>query len=293
MTELACAVLSLDAERGLERAVRSILDQDGRVEAVVVNSGRPVDSERLRRLDVPVVEHPRRLLPGGVRNLAVASTRSPYVSFLAADCVALQGWVAGRLREHREGAGAVASVLVSDQPQAAALAGHLLLHRRRMPGTPPRRRLRYGLSYDRSLLVTFGPFREDLRVGEDSDLNDRLVRAGIRIACPDDVATAHCMPSALPALLADLHRRGARRAIAEQALRGRSRRATIATQALAQPAYGLRYALQVRDRRERRALLRACPLLVPGALALATGALKAPSFDPTGEPGPWRGPQRR
>src|SRR5687767_6519615 len=116
--ELACGVLSLRAERGLVAAVRSLLEQSEDLEIVVVNSGGGHARRRLLAagIDVRVIEVPQRLLPGAVRNLAIEATRSPYVSFLAADCVALPGWAAGRLREHRRGAVAVAGAMANAHP---------------------------------------------------------------------------------------------------------------------------------------------------------------------------------
>src|SRR5438477_9948520 len=108
--ELACAVLSLGDEPGLMAAVTSLLEQDEPVELVIVNSGGNDPEGRLQAagLDVRAVNRPEPLYPGAVRNLGIQTTRAPYVSFLAADCVALPGWAAGRLREHRAGAAMVA-----------------------------------------------------------------------------------------------------------------------------------------------------------------------------------------
>ena len=78
-SQLACGVLSLGAEPGLEAAVRSLLDQVPRPEIVVVNSGGGDPEARLRSsgLDVQVVDVDRRLLPGGARNLAIDHTTAP------------------------------------------------------------------------------------------------------------------------------------------------------------------------------------------------------------------------
>ena len=188
--ELACGVLSLRAERGLLPAVRSLLEQDEPLEIVVVNSGGGGARRKLiaAGIDVQVIEVPERLLPGAVRNLAIEATRAPYVSFLAADCVALPGWVAGRLREHRRGAVAVAGTMANAHPRSlSARAAYLLLHNRRMPETPPHMRLLYSLSYQRAVFERHGRFREDLLAGEDSEFNARL-EPGAEIAWAPDVA---------------------------------------------------------------------------------------------------------
>src|SRR5205823_181524 len=134
--ELACAVLSLGDEPGLVEAVASLLAQDEPVEVVVVNSGGGDPEPRLGAagLEVPVVNRREPLYAGAVRNLGIRATKAPYVCFLAADCIALPGWTAGRLREHRAGADMVAScmALVGDEALAAR-ASLLLLHHRRLP----------------------------------------------------------------------------------------------------------------------------------------------------------------
>ena len=53
-----------------------------------------------------------------------------------------------------------------------AWAAHLALWSRRIPGASSG--LPYGASYDRRLFEQRGYFREDLRVGEDSEFNRRL-----------------------------------------------------------------------------------------------------------------------
>lgn len=63
-----------------------------------------------------MITHPARLLPGAVRNLGIAATSAPYVSFLAADCRAERGWAAGRLAAHRAGAPAVSGIMSPGPP---------------------------------------------------------------------------------------------------------------------------------------------------------------------------------
>ena len=120
---------------------------------------------------VRVFSREERLYPGAARNLGIRVTSAPYVAFLAADCSAGRGWAAGRLAAHRAGAAAVASAVVNAYPDSnAAWAGNLLLHSRLHESTPPARRLRYLLSYDRTLFDRYGYFREDLRASEDTEL---------------------------------------------------------------------------------------------------------------------------
>ena len=164
--KLACAVLSFRDELGLVAAVRSVLDQSSPVEVVVVNSGGGDPEPRLRAagIDVPVINVRRPLYPGAVRNLGIDHTTAPFMAFLAADCLAEPGWVAGRLREHERGAALVSGTMTNAHPQSrAAWASYLLLHNRLVAADESIPHALYGLSYDRSLFDRYGRFSEELR----------------------------------------------------------------------------------------------------------------------------------
>jgi glycosyltransferase involved in cell wall biosynthesis len=271
--ELACVVFSLRAQPELAEAARSAQEQDVPVELVVVNSGGGDAAGVLARAGVggvPVVELGAPALPGAARNAGVRATNAPYVAFLEADCIAEPGWAAARLAAHRAGAGAVASVMTCAPPaRAASYASLLLLHNRRLPDTPPERRLHYGLSFRRSLLDDAGPFREDVRAGEDTDLRERINGSATIVWAPD-VRTAHRYPSGARALLADQFARGARRArSAPGSARG------VARNALVDIGACVRAARDAPDPHERRRRTGALPLLPAGAAAYAVGALLA------------------
>jgi len=275
--ELACAVLSYRDEPGVVDAVRSLLAQSAAVEIVVVNSGGGDPALRLAEegLDVPVVNVPHRLYPGAARNLGIAQTRARYVSFLAADCVAEEQWAEARLRAHRAGADAVASCLAmpnGDGPSAAAAL--LLLHNRRVPACPPAQRLFYGLSYERALFERHGRFREDLRGGEDTEFNARLLGTA-RIAWGHDVRTAHRFPTTLRLFLRELHRRGRLEATVHGKLRnGGPSGLQVAGRACQNVLRALRFTLRFAPD-ERAPFVRAWPLVVCGGIVYAAGALRA------------------
>jgi glycosyltransferase involved in cell wall biosynthesis len=256
---LACIVLAHGEAGSLDRAVASVLEQEPGIELVVVHSGGA--SPRLAA-GVELLHSSSLLLPGAARNRGVAATEAPFVAFLAADCRALPGWVAGRIREHAAGADAVADVL-EPPPSPVARAAWLLQHRRRTARTPSARRLPLGLSYRRELLVAAGPFDEDLRQGEDSALNAQLLALGARVAYPTDVRIAHVYPQTARAVLADARARGARRVAAERAISG-SGRARILREAL--HAFGDAPQLE----RDPRVLV----LTAASVVAYAAGALQ-------------------
>ena len=270
--ELACVVIGYANQPGLEAAVRSLQAQDPLPEIVVVNSGGGGAPDTLRHLGVPVIERAERLFAGGARNVGIAATRAPYVAFLAGDCRAAPGWVAGRLREHLAGAGAVAGVVANGQPgSASAAAAQALLYRRCDPSVPDARRVLSGLSYDRRLLQRLGGFRGDLRSGEDTALNKQVAEAGVRVAFPADVRTFVSHPGRPGELIRDQYLRGTRTARAWQELGRGGRELQLAEYALrnARAAAGA----VLRSSSGRR--LRAALLLVPaGAVATAAGFLR-------------------
>jgi glycosyltransferase involved in cell wall biosynthesis len=281
--QLACAILSYRDEPFLVEAVRSVLDQEIAIEVIVVNSGGGKVVEKLQAagLDVPVHNVEERLYPGAVRNIGVEQTRAPYVAFLAADCLAEPGWATARLREHRAGAAAVASVLTNAYPASlTAWASLLLLHNRRLAVTKPRQQLHYSLSYERSLFERFGRFREDLRVGEDTEFNQRFGQHAPTVLALDAV-TAHRYPTNFRMLLRDAFRRGRLQARTHGAIEGRRPNRLLV--ALRGPR-SMQQSLIVTGRSpwpQRFTLLQAWPLAVAGALAYSLGALTANVTSPS------------
>ena len=284
--ELACGVLSLGDEPGLVDAVRSLIGQSEPVEIVVVNSGGGDPAARLAAagIDVAVVNRERRLYPGAVRNIAIELTRAPYVSFLAADCLALPGWVAGRLREHRAGAAGVASCPANAYPNSTcAWASLVLLHNRQLPVGPPHTRVFYGLSYDRSLFERYGLFAEHLRTGEDTEFNHRFGASSVVRAT--DVRTAHRYPTSLEGFLRDAYRRGCLRATMAGMRAGtRPKSARIAADGALRIFASLRTVLNTPSP-DRASLLRAWPLVPLGALVYSVGAVTARFRPYDGSPG--------
>lgn len=276
--ELACVVMSYRCEPGLAEAVASLLDQGEPVELVVVNSGGGRPREALERagFEVPVVDRRERLYPGGARNLGVEATSAPFVAFLAADCLAEPGWVAGRLREHRRGAPAVAGPVTNLHPDSAAARAFQIFHyARRMPGTPAGQRLLYGLSYSREVLRAHGPFDEGLRTGEDTQVKERLKAAGVAIAWADDVRTAHRHPVRLRDLLREQASRGGRALLALRALGRETTGLRVARYAVFDLPAKVGLCWRLAGPVERRGIVVAAPALGLAALAFASGALSA------------------
>ena len=285
---LAAVVMDVGGQPETVEAVASLLAQTPRPEVVVVSSGGG-DLERQIALaghDVTVVQVSRVLMPGGARNVGLAASEAPVVGFLAGDSIARPGWVAGRLAAHAAGAEAVSSAVVNHarwNPFSAA--AHCLLLSYRLPGVAPSRRRHYGASYTRALFSTFGPFRHDLRTGEDTELRERFA-GRVRFAFRGDVQVAHRNPTSLAGLLRDQFHRGRRAVHAREALYPGPARALVARVALTRVPRSLWISLASTPVREWGPILWGVPWLVPGALAYAAGAATSGSRrEPSAPPG--------
>ena len=215
---LSAVVMGYRNDATIERSVCSVLEQDSDdpFEVVVVVSGpdRSAEIVRERFPDIPLVESPARLTPGGARNAGTRRARGDIVAFLAADCLASPEWVRGRIAAHRGGHDVVAGAVGVDAPRtAAALAGLYLLFSARLVGHRPGPAAdpqAYSLSFTRSALDAAGPFREDVRLGEDTLMMRQLRALGIGVWFEPSISIAHLGPSTLGALLRDQFHRGRR-----------------------------------------------------------------------------------
>lgn len=273
--QLTTVVISYRAPRSLVESVASLLDQRPQCEVIVVNSGGGGAGSLLSLAglgEVKVVERAERLLPGAARNVGIMNARHRYIAFLADDCRAEPGWVAGRLAAHERGVACVGSAVVCSKPtHPVALASHLSLFVRRMPGIPPRDALVYGASYDRRLFEVHGLFREDLRAGEDTEFNARLPLQDKPQWLPD-VRTVHGSPTTLKSFLADQFRRGGRAARVWKEMNQASA-GSIARSALTRLHHVFRLSGAATEPGQRWVLALALPLAVCGVAMYAIGAL--------------------
>ncbi len=212
-SDLATVVIGFRDQPGLTAAVQSLLDQEEVPEIVVVNSGGGAVAASL----APVLDQIRLitcntpLQVGAARNIGVAASRAPFVSFLAGDCRALPGWVSGRLARHRAGMLTVSSAVVGEEGSGpVALAASRLHYATRHPRTDDRNVMHYGLSYARHVLTMCGFFPPGLTATEDTVLNRRASRIARPVWAPD-VVTVHRDVTTLLALVQDERRRGRRR----------------------------------------------------------------------------------
>ena len=271
---LSCVVLDVGGQPTLADAVRSVASQCPSPEIVVVSSGGG-EAPRIvaeTGVEATVVTSARRLLPGAARNLGVAASHGPYVSFLAGDCIAEPGWVAGRLASHGAGALAVSSAVTNATPwNPFANAAHHLLFAPRLPGTPPGVRLDYGASYARSLFARYGGFRNDLRIAEDTEFHERWCSETAFTFRPD-VRSAHRNPTTLASLLRDQYGRGRRAARVRGMLSGRSARSLVALNAISRVPRSVLTSLRATRLRAWPQIIWGLPWMPVAAGAYALGA---------------------
>jgi tetratricopeptide (TPR) repeat protein len=203
--------MAVGAPPELTGAIQSILTQNIPAEVVVVNSRGGDVAARLppNAAGITVVTTDDVLWPGAARNRGIAASRAPYVAFLAADCRAEPGWVAARLRRHHRGSAAVGSAIVNRNTDSLVAGAYHLAHvARRDPRIRPSHAAPFGVSYARWLFDRYGPFREDLRVAEDTEFNGRLGPSEKPVWAPE-VQTVHRNPTQLIPALKELYARGA------------------------------------------------------------------------------------
>lgn len=229
-------------------AVRSVVEQiEPGVDVVVVTSGPEHGTDAVRAACPEVAIHAvsDRLMPGGARNRGLAASAGEVVAFLAADCLAMPGWVSGRRQAHAAGRRVVAgSVIGAGRRTPWAVASWLIGYSNRLPGLPseyvgPESARRHSLSIDRALLVELGGFNEHVRLGEDTALADAILERGIPIWFEASVRLAHRGPDGPVRLLRDEFRRGRRLRDHQRATGSVKREWSVPRRAWAKTRYSL------------------------------------------------------
>lgn len=230
--EIAVVVMSTDSDSRTWHAVNSVLNSSSIVEVAVVNTGRGSLESILSEVieDIVLVESEEKRFPGGTRNIGIRNTCAPIVAFLAADCIASEGWCEKRVLLHQSKPVIASSLLPAPsrgRVGCVSWASYQVTHPERIPGMRARIALPYGLSYARSIFDEFGLFDEDIRTGEDSLFNRKILpRTGPDIK--NDVVTLHCYPDNILDALVDQYQRGGREFSYYKITRSRGRAALVA-----------------------------------------------------------------
>jgi glycosyltransferase involved in cell wall biosynthesis len=278
---LSVIVIAQQGEASTRAAILSLHAQaDEDVELVVVAhrvDPRVVEVER----PPTVVFRPTRarLLPGAARNLGLQHSNGRFVAFLAADCLAADGWISRRIALHERGYEAVASAMTNAGPYTLAGWAHCYsLFPWRLDGrpagpVPSDDPAAHGLSYSRKLLNELGAFREDLRIGEDSDMARRVAAAGRIIWFDPLIRTGHRSANSVRHLLGDSYARG-QRAARVRGLPAARPGAGEWSRASCRRSRSILRAAWRNDARQRTRIAACAPFVVMAAAAYEAGATR-------------------
>ncbi len=211
-TAVSVVVLCVNAASELRDAVRSLVRQQPKPEIIVVNSGGGDAGKVLGELtsQVKLVSFEKLLWPGAARNVGIKLASKTIIAFLAADCLAGENWVALRQISHKMGVDVVANPVINQfKRNPVAFASHLAVYSSRLPMLPKEKASLYGGSFHRKLFKEYGYFREDLRIGEDTEFMERINKEAIVEWVPD-LLTMHRSPRTPISALVDNYKRGLR-----------------------------------------------------------------------------------
>jgi glycosyltransferase involved in cell wall biosynthesis len=188
-TRIAVIVPVRNAMRFLPVTVPSLRKAAARVEGVslfyVDNGSTDGSLEFLRSIESLNVLERKNASIGAARNYAAALTKGDYLSFIDADCAIGENYFADALETISASGAAATGCEVSIPPnphwiEATWHACHYVGHNRIVDYINSA-----NFFIARHAFEDVGGFREGLRTGEDSELGQRLVRAGYRILeCP-------------------------------------------------------------------------------------------------------------
>jgi hypothetical protein len=143
--------------------------------------------------DVTLIELDGVAYPGRARNAGLARATGRYVSFPGSHVHLPAGSLQARLTAHRHGYAMVTGTTLNANTTTAGWAAYFLDNNRTLPGRPSSElgAAPSHCSYLREALVAVGGFKEDLRAGEDTLVNNELYRIGYGAWRDQDVRLFH------------------------------------------------------------------------------------------------------
>jgi peptidoglycan/xylan/chitin deacetylase (PgdA/CDA1 family)/glycosyltransferase involved in cell wall biosynthesis len=197
---LSAIIISRDDGERIVPSVAAVVGQEcpWPFEVIVVTSGSGDAAEIVRERfpTVRVVELPQPAFPGVARNAGLRVASGEYVSFPGSHVELLPGSLTARLRAHDLGYAMVTGTTLNGTRTRSGWASYFLDHSAVLPGRPSTElgAAPSHCSYRRSALLTVGGFPEHLRAGEDTVVNQELMRRGYLAYRAQDVTLVHRSP---------------------------------------------------------------------------------------------------
>ena len=132
-------------------------------------------------------------LPGANRNAALALARAPAVVFTDDDCRPPERWLEHVLQAAQRHPGAIVQGSIEGDPDEAVIRRAPFPHTQSFSRVPRPWAECCNIVYPRELVRRIGGFAEDLRVGEDTDLNLRARAAGAMYVGDERMLTFHAI----------------------------------------------------------------------------------------------------
>jgi GT2 family glycosyltransferase len=134
--------------------------------------------------------------PGANRNAALRLARAPVLVFTDDDCRPPEGWLAGVLEATRRHPGAIVQGPVQGDPDEEVIRRAPYPRTQAIMDVPTPWAECCNIAYPREVVTAVGGFAEDVRVGEDTDLNLRARQAGTPYVGAAEMATYHAIEEA-------------------------------------------------------------------------------------------------
>lgn len=179
---------AFQARHHIDAALDSLKRQScvGAFETIVVASGDDGCAEHVRSCypAVRVIRSSARLWPGLARNVGVRAARGDVIAFMPADGEVTREWLEQRMRHHDHGADLVGGSILNGAPRhPVAYAEYLLEYSALMPieRLLKEQQIPHAVSFKRAVFDLVGYYPENVETGEDTLLNQRCVKRGLRI----------------------------------------------------------------------------------------------------------------
>jgi len=195
---LSVVIASYNAERTIQRCLRSLLSQetDENFEIIVIDSSTDRTGELIAEQfpRVRLYRFTERKFCGDARNIGVSVAKSDIIALTDADCTTSETWVDQIVTAHRSPDLAIGGAIANAEPSGlVGWAAYFCEFSGWMPGSEPRWLddiAGANMSYKRQAFDVCGPFLEGTYCS-DSDFHWRLGRGGHRLRFVPQMIVSH------------------------------------------------------------------------------------------------------